>query len=110
MADFGAWLLAPGTPETAFAAHRLLLDIHPFDHGNGRTARLLMNFRPLRGGFPAIAVRPEDRLAYLNALQRAQAGRGDEDFRRLLYERLDATLGGGSWTRYARRRPGLMWR
>jgi hypothetical protein len=32
-------------------------------------------------------------LAYLHALQEAQTGQGDEGFRRLLYERLDATLG-----------------
>lgn len=59
---------------------------------NGRTARLLMNLILIRGGYPPIAVGPEDRLGYLQALQSAQAERGDEDFRRLLYERLDATL------------------
>ena len=39
------------------------------------------------------AVRPEDRAAYIRALQRAQAGLGSESFDLLLYERLDATLG-----------------
>jgi Fic family protein len=93
MGDFSAWLsAAPATPETAFAAHRRLADIHPFNDGNGRTARLLMNLILIRGGYPPIAVRPEDRLAYLQALQRAQAGQGEEAFRRLLYQRLDATL------------------
>jgi len=93
MGDFAAWLrAAPMVPETAFAAHRRLVDIHPFNDGNGRTARLLMNLVLIRGGYPPVAVRPEDRLAYLGALQEAQAGRGDEDFRRLLYGRLDATL------------------
>jgi len=37
-------------------------------------------------------VRPEDRLAYIRALQDAQAGRGHEGFDTLLYERLDAML------------------
>jgi hypothetical protein len=37
-------------------------------------------------------VRPEDRLAYIQALQSARKGQGEEDFRRLLYERLDAAL------------------
>ncbi|HUN44385.1 MAG TPA: Fic family protein [Acetobacteraceae bacterium] len=93
MGDFARWLAAaPDTPETAFAAHRRLVDIHPFNDGNGRTARLLMNLILLRGGYPPVAVRPEDRPAYLTALQEAQAGRGDAAFRRLLYERLDATL------------------
>jgi Fic family protein len=94
MGDFGAWLSGvPATPETAFVAHRRLVDIHPFNDGNGRTARLLMNLLLLRGGYPPIAVRPEDRLSYIQALQQAQRGAGDEAFRRLLYERLDATLG-----------------
>jgi Fic family protein len=93
MGDFGAWLRpAPDTPETAFTAHRRLVDIHPFNDGNGRTARLSMNLILIRGGYPPIAVRPEDRPAYIRALQQAQAGEGTESFNALLYERLDATL------------------
>lgn len=94
MGDISAWLsVAPATPETAFTAHRRLVDIHPFNDGNGRTARLLMNLVLIRGGYPPVAVRPEDRLSYLHALQQAQAGGGDAAFKTLLYERLDATLG-----------------
>lgn len=93
MGDFARWLgTAPVTPETAFAAHRRLVDIHPFNDGNGRTARLLMNLVLLRGGYPPVAVRPEDRPAYLRALQDGQADGGAEGFDRLLYERLDMTL------------------
>jgi len=69
------------------------VDIHPFDDGNGRTARLLMNLILIRGGYPPVAVRPEDRLAYIRALQQSQALQGTESFDTLLYERLDATLG-----------------
>lgn len=94
MGDFAAWLsTADDTPTTAFEAHRRLVSIHPFNDGNGRTARLLMNLVLIRGGYPPVAVRPEDRLGYIRALQQAQAGQGDEAFDRLLYERLDATLG-----------------
>lgn len=94
MGDFSDWLgTAADTPETAFTAHRRLVEIHPFNDGNGRTARLLMNLILIRGGYPAIAVRPEDRPAYIAALQQAQAGGGSEFFDRLLYERLDVTLG-----------------
>ncbi len=93
MGDFAAWLrTAPETPRTAFTAHRWLVDIHPFNDGNGRTARLLMNLILLRGGYPPVSVRPEDRPAYVRALQQAQAGQGTESFDALLYERLDATL------------------
>ena len=93
MGDFAAWIgAAPNTPDTAFAAHRRLVAIHPFNDGNGRTARLLMNLILIRGGYPPIAVRPVDRLAYIQALQDAEAGRGAGAFNRLLLERLHATL------------------
>ena len=94
MGDFAGWLaMAPAAPETAFAAHWRLVDIHPFNDGNGRTARLLMNLLLIRGGYPPVAVRPQDRAACLQALQEAQAGAGMASFDRLLYQRLDATLG-----------------
>jgi Fic family protein len=93
MGDFSDWLgAAAATPATAFTAHRRLVEIHPFNDGNGRTARLLMNLILIRGFYPAVAVRPEDRPAYIAALQQAQAGGGSDAFDRLLYERLDATL------------------
>jgi Fic family protein len=94
MSDFAAWLrTAPNTPETAFTAHRRLVDIHPFNDGNGRTARLLMNLVLIRGGYPPVAVRPEDRLEYIRSLAQEQAGQGADRFSQLLYKRLDATLG-----------------
>jgi len=94
MGDLAGWLrTADNGPETAFTAHRRLVDIHPFNDGNGRTARLLMNLLLLRGGYAPVAVRPEDRLDYVRSLQRAQAGQGMEDFNGLLYRRLDVTLG-----------------
>jgi Fic family protein len=94
MGDFAAWLrTTPYTPDAAFTAHRRLVGIHPFSDGNGRTARLLMNLILIRGGYPPVAVRPEDRLTYIRSLQDEQAGQGSERFNRLLYERLDATLG-----------------
>ena len=93
MDDLAAWLrTAPGTPTTAFTAHRRLVDIHPFNDGNGRVARLLMNLILIRAGYPPVPIRPEDRPAYIRALQEAQSGAGTESFDALLYERLNATL------------------
>jgi Fic family protein len=92
MGGFAGWLAAaPATPATAFIAHRRLVEIHPFNDGNGRAARLLMNLILIRGGYPPVAVRPEDRPGYIDSLQRAQAGGGAEAFEWLLYRRLDAT-------------------
>jgi Fic family protein len=93
MGDFMAWLgTAPNTPDSAFTAHRRLVDIHPFNDGNGRTARLLMNLILIRGGYPPVAIRPEDRLEYIRSLQHEQAGQGTENFDALLYRRLNETL------------------
>lgn len=79
-------------PETAFDAHRRLVGIHPFLDGNGRATRPLMNLILIRGGYPPIAVRPEDRLEYIRSLQEEQSGGNREVFRGLLYRRLEATL------------------
>ncbi|WP_234054522.1 MULTISPECIES: Fic family protein [unclassified Xanthobacter] len=93
MHAFATWLQHAGnTPPAAFEAHRRLVGIHPFNDGNGRTARLLMNLVLVRGGYPPIAVRPEDRPAYIGALEAGQAGRGFADFDGLMFQRLEETL------------------
>jgi Fic family protein len=93
MNDFSQWLRnVPDNPETAFLSHLKLVRIHPFNDGNGRTARLLMNLVLIRAGYVPIAVRPQDRLEYIRSLQQEQAGEGAENCNALLYRRLDATL------------------
>jgi Fic family protein len=94
MEEFGAWLAsAPATPEGAFVGHFRLTAIHPFSDGNGRTARLLMNLMLIRDGYPPIAVRPEDRKTYLDALERGSLTEDLQPFQNFMHERLDATLG-----------------
>jgi Fic family protein len=93
MEEFGAWLShAPSTCEDAFEAHFRLTAIHPFSDGNGRTARLLMNLMLIRGRYLPVAVRPEDRKPYLDALERGSLSNDLQPFRSFMYERLDATL------------------
>ena len=93
MGDFAGWLAAAEpAAQSAFDAHRRLVDIHPFDDGNGRTGRVLMNLILLRTGFPPVSVRPVDRPAYLAALLHAQSTGEAAPFDRMLSERLDATL------------------
>ena len=48
--------------------HAKVVDIHPFSDGNGRTARLLMNWALLSLGHPPIAIAEGDRMAYFGAL------------------------------------------
>jgi Fic family protein len=93
MRAFVEWLQSsPDEPATAFEAHRRLVAIHPFNDGNGRTARLLMNLVLLRGGYPAIAIRPEDRPAYIAALEDIDDPRGVAAFDELMFWRLGQTL------------------
>ena len=93
MATFGAWLsVIPQTPQAAFGAHFRLTAIHPFSDGNGRAARLLMNLLLIRFGYVPIAVRPEDRKAYLEALEHGSLTEDLVPFQHLMHERLDATL------------------
>jgi Fic family protein len=93
MAEFGGWLAAAApTYASAFDAHWRLTAIHPFADGNGRTARLLMNLVLLRGGYPPVAVRPEDRLPYLAALETGSTAGDLAPFVALMAERLADTL------------------
>ena len=93
MKEFGEWLQgAEANSENAFDAHFRLVAIHPFGDGNGRTARLLMNLLLIRAGYPPVAVRPEDRKAYLDALEKASTRNEMDAFLILMLERLDATL------------------
>lgn len=48
--------------------------IHPFDDGNGRVSRLLMNYHLLRSGLAPIIIKSADKQNYLRALNKADSG------------------------------------
>jgi len=54
--------------------HYRFIRIHPFDDGNGRTARILMNFILLKFGFPPVIIKTEDKQNYFSVLRLADAG------------------------------------
>jgi Fic family protein len=80
MSALAAWmrqeLESPTLHPVAFAAklHHDFVLIHPFDDGNGRVARLLVNYVLMRSGYLPLIVRTEDKANYLTALQLADAG------------------------------------
>jgi Fic family protein len=54
--------------------HYKFIRIHPFDDGNGRLARILMNFILMQYGFPPAIIKAEDKVNYFVALQQADSG------------------------------------
>ena len=58
--------------ELAFEAHQRLASIHPFNDGNGRTSRLLMNYVQRYYSQPLTIVFREDRQAYFAALEQSR--------------------------------------
>lgn len=54
----------------AFVHHRFV-NIHPFDDGNGRLARILMNLILMKNGYPPAIVRLKERSDYYQALNQA---------------------------------------
>ncbi|NQY73788.1 MAG: Fic family protein [Candidatus Margulisbacteria bacterium] len=58
----------------AAISHYNLARIHPFDDGNGRVARLLMNFVLMKAGYPPAVIRNENRREYMDCLSQADSG------------------------------------
>ncbi len=62
--------------ELASLFHYRYIRIHPFEDGNGRIARLLVNFILLRHNLPMIVVKSSDKDQYLNALNKSDINAG----------------------------------
>lgn len=59
-------------------AHGLLVTIHPFENGNGRTARLLTTLMLMQSGYPSALYGVTRRVEYLDATERANQGEMDD--------------------------------
>ncbi|MDR1064788.1 MAG: Fic family protein [Oscillospiraceae bacterium] len=55
--------------ELAAWVHAEFVRIHPFKDGNGRTARMIMNYRLMLSGWLPVSVPKEDRLRYYETLE-----------------------------------------
>ena len=63
--------------EKAAILHGKFVTIHPFIDGNGRTARLLLNFELMKNNYPPIIIEVEERDKYFDALE---AGNVSDDW------------------------------
>jgi Fic family protein len=66
--------------ELAAVFHYRYIRIHPFEDGNGRIARLLVNYILLRHDFPMIVILNSDRRRYLDTLGKCDEIVGKEPF------------------------------
>lgn len=80
MADFVLWLRnemeSPSLGLFPFLAqlHHRFIRIHPFDDGNGRVVRLLLNYVLLKACLPPMVIKTRERKRYLETLAMADAG------------------------------------
>ena len=73
--------------------HFILVYIHPFLDGNGRTARFLMNVMLAAAGRPWTVIKVDDRHAYMDALEAASVREDIVPFSRFLGDDLKAHEG-----------------
>jgi len=74
--------------------HERLVSIHPFIDGNGRTARLVMNFILLKNNYTVTILKgdQEARLAYYKALEDVQLNNKRDKFYHLILDQLKNSL------------------
>lgn len=78
----------------AFDAHQQLVSIHPFNDGNGRTSRLLMNYIQRYHGQPLTVVFREDKAAYFAALETSRRSDDLAPFREFMLTQHAKSLSG----------------
>ena len=71
--------------------HYKFINIHPFDDGNGRLARILMNIILMKDGYPPVIIKTNLKEDYYIALQEADGG-NEELFVKYIGEQLINSL------------------
>ncbi|MDR0854932.1 MAG: Fic family protein [Christensenellaceae bacterium] len=88
---YGGWQSLHPIVRAAYI-HGEFVKIHPFIDGNGRTARLLMNFEVMKAGYPPIVIKKEIRTEYYDTLDSAHTTGDYTEFIRLLTKQENESL------------------
>ncbi|MFA6305488.1 MAG: Fic family protein [Candidatus Gracilibacteria bacterium] len=78
--------------ELAAMFHHKFVQIHPFDDGNGRLARLLMNLIIMKNGYPPCIIRNQKRREYIKTLELADTKKDFSFFLNFVAEEFINTL------------------
>lgn len=70
--------------ELAAYTHAEFVRIHPFEDGNGRTARLIMNYQLMAQGFLPVSIAKENRLEYFETLEQYAVNKDLKPFSRMI--------------------------
>lgn len=76
--------------ELAAFAHWKIEKIHPFQDGNGRIGRLIMNFVLLKNHYAMIDIKTKNKYSYYSALEKSDRQNSAEPLTRLLVKRFIA--------------------
>ena len=87
MADFESKKSDLNSIELASYVHAEFVRIHPFQDGNGRTARLLLNFMLMKAGYQPVIIEAKDRPVYYESLNDYAATGSLENFYNLVLDK-----------------------
>lgn len=76
----------------SFRIHFEFVTIHPFGDGNGRTARLLMNYIQSYYELPISLVYKQDKMKYVEALEKAREKEDLEPFYKFMFKQYEKFL------------------
>lgn len=72
--------------EVASLVHIKFVQLHPFTDGNGRTARLLMNFVLMKNNYPPVVITRTNQQKYYALLEATHEGRQYAPFVKFIYK------------------------